>query len=176
MTPVRYTSGPGSGTRIGRRWFRREKASIARYGARSTMSSNTCRMRIPSTFDGGLFRGTTFLEVDRERRTLWLNKRYRSLFTGDDHGSLNDAPLLKGLLYLLMQEVFKGSYLGPRDKDSIDLWQQVLTAAARAESPMIRDSRYLTDTALDELMASGPKTAFRIPGVPEVHLVFLSGR
>jgi hypothetical protein len=77
--------------------------------------------------------GETFLEVDRERRTLWLNKRYRSLFTADDYGSLNDAPLLKALLYLLTQEVFKGSYLGPRDKDSIDLWQQVLTAAARAE-------------------------------------------
>jgi hypothetical protein len=77
--------------------------------------------------------GETFLEVDRERRTLWLNKRYRSLVTGDNNGSLNDAPLLKGLLYLLTQEVFKGSYLGPRDKDSIDLWQQVLTAAARAE-------------------------------------------
>lgn len=76
----------------------------------------------------------TFLEVDRERRTLWLNKRYRTLLTGGDYGSLNDAPLLKGLLYLLTQEVFKGSYLGPRDKDSIDLWQQVLTAAARAES------------------------------------------
>jgi len=77
--------------------------------------------------------GETFLEVDRERRTLWLNKRYRSLFTADDHGSLNDAPLLKALLYLLTQEVFKGSYLGPRDKDCIDLWQQVLTAAAHAE-------------------------------------------
>jgi hypothetical protein len=78
--------------------------------------------------------GDTFLEVDRERRTLWLNKRYRVLLTGDDYGSLNDAPLLKGLLYLLTQEVFKGSYLGARDKDSIDLWQQVLTAAIRAES------------------------------------------
>jgi hypothetical protein len=40
---------------------------------------------------------------------------------------------------------------------------------------MTGDSRYLTDTALDELMASGPKTAFRIPGIPEVQLVFLSG-
>jgi hypothetical protein len=78
--------------------------------------------------------GDSFLEVDRERRTLWLNKRYRLILTGDDHGSLNDAPLLKGLLYLLTQEVFKGSYLGPRDRDSLDLWQQVLTAAARAES------------------------------------------
>lgn len=78
--------------------------------------------------------GETFLEVDRQQRTLWLNKRYRLLLTGDDHGALNDAPLFKGLLYLLVQEVFKGSYLGPRDKDSIDLWQQVLTAAARVES------------------------------------------
>jgi hypothetical protein len=78
--------------------------------------------------------GETFLEVDRERRTLWLNTRYRVLLTRDDYGSLNDAPLLKGLLFLLTQEVFKGSYLGPRDKDSIDLWQQVLTAAARAEA------------------------------------------
>ena len=40
---------------------------------------------------------------------------------------------------------------------------------------MTRDSRYLTDTALDEFMSSGPKTAVRIPGVPEVQLVFLSG-
>jgi hypothetical protein len=40
---------------------------------------------------------------------------------------------------------------------------------------MTRDSRYLTDAALDDLMASGPKTAFRVPGVPEVQLVFLSG-
>lgn len=40
---------------------------------------------------------------------------------------------------------------------------------------MTQDSRYLTDAALDEFMASGPKTAFRIPGVPEVHLVFLPG-
>ena len=40
---------------------------------------------------------------------------------------------------------------------------------------MTRDSRYLTDAALDEFMASGPTTAFRIPGVPEVQLVFLPG-
>jgi hypothetical protein len=40
---------------------------------------------------------------------------------------------------------------------------------------MTQDSRYLTEAALDELMASESKTAFRIPGVPEVQLVFLSG-
>jgi Putative PD-(D/E)XK family member, (DUF4420) len=40
---------------------------------------------------------------------------------------------------------------------------------------MTQDSRYLTDAALDEFLASGPTAAFRIPGVPEVHLVFLPG-
>lgn len=78
-------------------------------------------------------RGTNFLEVDRENRVLWLSNRYRHVLTGG-RGSLNDAPLLKTLLYLLTQDVFKGAYLGPRDKDSIELWQQVLTAAAQLES------------------------------------------
>jgi hypothetical protein len=77
--------------------------------------------------------GVIFLEVDREHRTLWLNKAYRMAVTGDDHGSLNDAPMLKALLYLLTQEVYKGAWLGPRDKDNIELWQHVITAAARAE-------------------------------------------
>jgi len=78
--------------------------------------------------------GDAFLEVDRTNRALLLNKRYRRTLTGSEHGSLNDAPVLKSLLYLLTQDVFRGSYLGPRDKDSIDLWQQVLTAAVRLES------------------------------------------
>lgn len=78
--------------------------------------------------------GDIFLDVDRENRVLWINKRYRLVLTGEDRGALNDAPVLKSLLYFLTQDVFKGSYLGPRDKDSIDLWQQVLTTAARLES------------------------------------------
>ena len=77
--------------------------------------------------------GETFLEIDWEYRTVWLNKRYRATLTGYERGTLNDAPVLKALLYLLTQEVFKGAWLGSRDKDNIELWQQVLTAAARAE-------------------------------------------
>ncbi len=40
---------------------------------------------------------------------------------------------------------------------------------------MMGDSRHLTEAALDEFLASGPATAFRIPGVPEVRLVFFPG-
>jgi hypothetical protein len=74
-----------------------------------------------------------FFEVDRDERTLWLNERYRPEPASGQRRSVNDAPLLKSLLYLLMEDIFKGEYLGPRDKDNIELWQQVLTAAVGVE-------------------------------------------
>ncbi len=77
--------------------------------------------------------GDDFLRVDRDARTLWLNKRYRSAVLGDRGGSLNDAPILKALLFLLTEDVFAGQNFGPRDKDNVELWQAVLSAAAAAE-------------------------------------------
>ncbi|MEV6231043.1 ATP-binding protein [Saccharopolyspora shandongensis] len=79
------------------------------------------------------FEDDDFFEVDRDSRTLWLNDLYRSRVLGRRHGGLNDAPILKATLYLLVEEVFQGEYLGPRDKDNIRLWQEVLTAAAKCE-------------------------------------------
>jgi hypothetical protein len=76
--------------------------------------------------------GDKFFEVDRDSRTLWLNIKYRGAASGERH-SVNDAPLLKALLYLLMEDVFKGEYLGVRDKDNIELWQEILTTAAKTE-------------------------------------------
>jgi len=79
------------------------------------------------------FEDDDFFEVDRANRTLWLNERYRARVLGGRRGGLNDAPLLKAALYLLVEEVFQGDHLGPRDKDNISLWQEVLTAAAKSE-------------------------------------------
>ncbi|HEU0238935.1 MAG TPA: ATP-binding protein [Micromonosporaceae bacterium] len=79
------------------------------------------------------FDGTDLFIVDRDARTLWLNDRYRHAVRGAGHGGINDAPLFKALLYLLMEDVFEGEYLGPKDKDDIALWQEVLTVAARSQ-------------------------------------------
>ena len=75
-----------------------------------------------------------FFEVDLEERTLWLNKRYRSVLLRGYAGSLNDLPVMKALLYLLFEEVFTGEYLGPRDKDNIEMWQAILKRAADVEA------------------------------------------
>lgn len=76
-----------------------------------------------------------FLDVDLPAKTLWLNNRYRGLFAPDG-GSMNDAPVLKSLLYLLTHHVFEGQHLGPRDKDEILVWNSVLMAAVTAEEQM----------------------------------------
>lgn len=74
-----------------------------------------------------------FFDVDLPSKTLWLNNRYRSLFAPNG-GSLNDAPMLKALMFLLTHHVFEGQHLGARDKDEIALWKSILGAAVVAEA------------------------------------------
>ena len=80
------------------------------------------------------FDDDVFLRIDREANVIRLNRRYRWAVTGDRGTSLNDAPLLKAALYLLLNDLFKGEYLGPREKDNVKLWGAVLAAAANAEA------------------------------------------
>ncbi|TYQ14267.1 UNVERIFIED_ORG: DNA mismatch repair enzyme (predicted ATPase) [Gordonia westfalica J30] len=78
-----------------------------------------------------------FIDVEHPTSTLWLNARYRHLFAPGG-GSVNDAPVLKALLFLLTQHAFDGHHLGPRDKDQIALWKSVLGAAVLTEEDMRR--------------------------------------
>jgi hypothetical protein len=80
------------------------------------------------------FDGPEFFEIDRDQRVVWLNRKYRSSLLGGRYGSMNDLPVLKAALYLLLEDLFKGQHLGPRDKDNIELWTAILTAAAEAET------------------------------------------
>lgn len=79
------------------------------------------------------FEDDDFFEVDRERGVLWLNKRYRKALAGSDRGSLNDVPVVKALIFFLLEDIFSGHNMGPRDKDNIEMWQAILTAAAKEE-------------------------------------------
>ena len=87
------------------------------------------------TSGGRVCAATEFFAVDREDRILWLNQRYRKALAGGRSGSLNDLPVIKALLFLLTENIFAGQNLGPRDKDNLEVWQQILIAAAREETP-----------------------------------------
>lgn len=76
-----------------------------------------------------------FFDIDFGNSTLWLNQRYRYLFAPSG-GSLNDAPVVKALMFLLTHYIFEGTNLGPKDKDNIALWRNILGAAVEAEEEM----------------------------------------
>jgi hypothetical protein len=79
------------------------------------------------------FTEDVFFDIDREESTIWLNSRYRGVVAGDGRANFNDAPLTKMLLFLLVENLFHGSWWGPKDKDNLELWQTLLTTAVKEE-------------------------------------------
>ncbi|MBW8172947.1 ATP-binding protein [Ornithinimicrobium sp. Arc0846-15] len=73
-----------------------------------------------------------FFDIDLDSTTVMLNSAYRALLGGG--GGLNDAPVIKALIFLLMNDIFTGSRLGKKDKDNIALWQSVLASAVADEA------------------------------------------
>ena len=76
-----------------------------------------------------------FFDIYFQNDLILLNQRYRRL-CAPNGGSLNDAPVVKALLYLLTHEIFEGTNYGPKDKDNISLWRAVLGVAVEVEEEM----------------------------------------
>jgi hypothetical protein len=79
------------------------------------------------------FADDMLFDIDRDANTIWLNSRYRAIVGRGGQANLNDAPLVKTLLFLLVEGLFHGSYWGPKDRDNLELWQTLLTAAVKEE-------------------------------------------
>ena len=71
--------------------------------------------------------------IDLDNRVLELNLRHRTALVGRRSLDSNDAPLVKSLIFLLLQTYFAGSHLGDREKREIAAWQQILFAALTAQ-------------------------------------------
>ncbi|MGC0403064.1 hypothetical protein RKD27_005708 [Streptomyces sp. SAI-126] len=77
--------------------------------------------------------GELLFTIDHKERRVVLNKDYRLAFNGNGHGGSNDAPVLKSLLYLMLNEIFQKERVWANQTDKIALWNSVLVAAVRAE-------------------------------------------
>jgi len=95
------------------------------------MKSDTLEIRWTRMAEGQFFD----IDIDFGNSTLLLNQRYRYLFAPSG-GSLNDAPVIKALMFFLTHHIFEGTNLGPKDKDNIALWRAILGAAVEAEEEM----------------------------------------
>ncbi|MDI2130878.1 ATP-binding protein [Yinghuangia seranimata] len=74
-----------------------------------------------------------FFELDRVEHVVYLNQHYRTALSSGRHGGLNDLPMVKSLVYLLLHKVFESEVRGSREKDNLRLWQHILVAAAKSE-------------------------------------------
>lgn len=74
-----------------------------------------------------------FFELDREEREVKLNKEYRQVFNVGRRGGLNDAPVVKSMLFLMVNEIFQKERVRAVHTDNVALWNSVLVTAARCE-------------------------------------------
>ncbi|MCD0443959.1 ATP-binding protein [Glycomyces sp. A-F 0318] len=74
-----------------------------------------------------------FFELDREDHVVKLNRRYRDAFNGERRGGLNDAPVMKSLLYLQLEEFFRMNRWEQKRVDQLEYTNTVLLAAVRSQ-------------------------------------------
>lgn len=72
--------------------------------------------------------------IDLDHRTLELNLRHRTALVGRRSLDPNDAPVVKSLLFLLLQTYFAGSHLGDREKREVAAWQHILLTALHSQT------------------------------------------
>lgn len=70
-----------------------------------------------------------FFEVDLKSRTLWVNARFRTELIGRRSRDNTDSPVLKSLLYLLVQQMFTAHRLSNKQIEQMKAWQDVLVSA-----------------------------------------------
>lgn len=80
-----------------------------------------------------------FFDLDREEHLIILNQHYRTAILGGRRGGINDAPMIKSLMYLLLHKIFEYERAGAKQKDNLQLWQSILIAAARSELDRVAD-------------------------------------
>ncbi|MFF2620329.1 ATP-binding protein [Oerskovia jenensis] len=77
-----------------------------------------------------------FFRVDRDARRMSLNLQYREAVVGRRSLDPTDAPVVKALIFLLLNQHFTGTLRGAREKRLETAWQTVLVAAAQAQMPV----------------------------------------
>ncbi|MGW7041663.1 ATP-binding protein [Streptomyces avermitilis] len=87
------------------------------------------KLDVPSGVDSA----ELLFTMDHKERLVVLNKDYRHAFNGGRRGGSNDAPVLKSLLYLMLNEIFQKERVWANQTDKVALWNSVLVAAVRAE-------------------------------------------
>jgi hypothetical protein len=80
-----------------------------------------------------------FFEIDLASSTIQLNERYRKRLTGHERGNMNDAPILKTSLFLMLQQYMSKNWLQSTTVEQLHAWQESLNLAADVELDIWED-------------------------------------
>lgn len=82
-----------------------------------------------------------FFEVDLKTRTLWINARFRRDLLGRKSIDNTDAPVMRTLVYLLVQNMFDVHHHSAKQLEQMRAWQDVLVSAMSSHRDQLEARR-----------------------------------
>lgn len=79
------------------------------------------------------FDESDFFDIDRDRGLLFLNRAYRKQLLHGLPGSATDIPVVKCLLFLLLEEALSSERMGPKIRERIEQINRILVQAVKYE-------------------------------------------
>jgi hypothetical protein len=76
---------------------------------------------------------SSFFELDRDSGHLYLNRSYRRQLNHGLPGSSADIPVVKCLLFLLLEEALSSERMGPKIRERVDQANRILLKAVKYE-------------------------------------------
>ncbi|MFI6941770.1 ATP-binding protein [Streptomyces sp. NPDC050418] len=95
----------------------------------------------PVTFSWVQLPDDRFFDLDRENHAILLNKSYRDAFNAGRRGGLNDAPVAKTMLYLLLEDCFALGRWERTRQDRIDYWNTIMLSAVLSQRERFLDGQ-----------------------------------
>jgi histidine kinase/DNA gyrase B/HSP90-like ATPase len=74
-----------------------------------------------------------FFDIDRDRGLLFLNRAYRKQLLHGLPGSATDIPVVKCLLFLLVEDALSSERMGPKIRERIEQLNRILVQAVKYE-------------------------------------------
>jgi hypothetical protein len=79
------------------------------------------------------FDDDSFFDIDRDNGYLYLNRSYRKQLSHGLPGSSADIPIVKCLLFLVLEDVLASERMGPKIRERIEQVNRILVAAVKHE-------------------------------------------
>lgn len=78
-----------------------------------------------------------FFQMERDNECIYLNNSYRKIVLRGQSGSVTDAPLIKCLLFFVLEEAMLSERISSKKREKIDMINKILIEALKYESGLI---------------------------------------